>query len=94
MPWSSTQAFPHPLANIKSSNEDESLTNALSYFLVEMMTWQGLGDVINRFRRKVLRLEPVDSSSAPGMIARLQIPHTYCWCVEFENVKYGAHVHE
>lgn len=82
MPWSSTQAFPHPLANIKSSNEDEKLTNYLSYVLVEMMTWQGLGDVINRFRRKVLRLEPVDLSSAPGMITRLQIPHTYCWYVE------------
>lgn len=47
------------------------------------MTWQGLGDVVNKFRRKVLGLEPVDPSWAPGMIARLQIPHTYCWYVPF-----------
>ena len=79
MPWSSTQAFAHPLANIQSSNEDERMTNYLSYFLVEMMTWQGLGDVINRFRRKVLGLEPVDPTWAPGMISRMQIPFTYCW---------------
>lgn len=46
-----------------------------------MLTWQGLGDVVNKFRRKVLRLEPIDPSWAPGMIARLQIPHTYCWYV-------------
>ena len=79
MPWSSTQTFAHPLANIQSSNEDESMTNYLSYFLVEMLTWQGLGDIINRFRRKVLRLEPVDPMWAPGMIARMQLPFTYCW---------------
>lgn len=47
------------------------------------MTWQGLGDVVNKFRRKFLGLEPVDPIWAPGMIARLQIPHTYCWYVAF-----------
>ena len=50
------------------------------------MTWQGLGDIINLFRRKVLRLEPVDPSWAPGMIARMQIPHTYCWYVYLKIV--------
>ncbi|KAL9586204.1 MAG: hypothetical protein Q9212_001075 [Teloschistes hypoglaucus] len=58
MPWSPTQAFPHPLANIQSSNADQSITNFMSYALVEMMTWQGLGDIINRFREKSLGLEP------------------------------------
>lgn len=41
MPWSPTTAFPHPLANIKSSNAGGATTNFLSYALVEMMTWQG-----------------------------------------------------
>ncbi|KAI9805891.1 MAG: hypothetical protein M1825_000505 [Sarcosagium campestre] len=79
MPWSPTQAFPHPLANIQSSNADTSITNFMSYALVEMMTWQGLGDVINRFREKSLGLEPVSLMWAPGMASRLRIPFTYCW---------------
>ncbi|KAF2808344.1 UDP-Glycosyltransferase/glycogen phosphorylase [Mytilinidion resinicola] len=79
MPWSPTQAFPHPLANIQSSNADASLSNFMSYTLVDMMTWQGLGDLINRFRKESLGLEPVSLMWAPGMLARLKIPYTYCW---------------
>lgn len=36
-PYSPTQAFPHPLANIKRSNVDTNYTNFMSYPLVEMM---------------------------------------------------------
>ena len=79
MPWSPTQAFPHPLANVQSSNAEASITNFISYALVEMMTWQGLGDVINRFREDSLGLEPVSLMWAPGMASRLRIPYTYCW---------------
>ncbi|KAI9792626.1 MAG: hypothetical protein M1835_007759 [Candelina submexicana] len=57
MPWSPTQAFPHPLANIQSTNADANMSNFVSYALVEMMTWQGLGDIMNRFREKTLGLE-------------------------------------
>ncbi|KAH8681902.1 hypothetical protein BX600DRAFT_429805 [Xylariales sp. PMI_506] len=79
MPWSPTRAFPQPLANIQSSNTDPVTTNYVSYALVEMMTWQGLGDVINRFRTKILDLEPLSLLWAPGVITRLRIPYTYCW---------------
>lgn len=79
MPWSPTKSFPHPLANIESSNAEGALTNYVSYALVEMMTWQGLGDVINRFRTKVLDLEPLSLIWAPGLLSRLHIPTTYCW---------------
>ncbi|EJT74441.1 hypothetical protein GGTG_08281 [Gaeumannomyces tritici R3-111a-1] len=79
MPWTPTKAFPHPLANIQSTNTDEVMTNYVSYALVEMMTWQGLGDVINRFRASVLDLDPLSLIWAPGLLARLQIPTTYCW---------------
>ncbi|ROW14758.1 hypothetical protein VPNG_03815 [Cytospora leucostoma] len=79
MPWSPTRAFPHPLANIESTNTDIVMTNYVSYALVEMMTWQGLGDVINRFRTKVLDLEPLSLIWAPGILSRLHIPTTYCW---------------
>jgi UDP:flavonoid glycosyltransferase YjiC (YdhE family) len=40
-PYTPTQAFPHPLANIKKSNVDPGYSNFMSYPLVEMMTWQG-----------------------------------------------------
>jgi UDP:flavonoid glycosyltransferase YjiC (YdhE family) len=79
MPWSPTRAFPHPLANIQSTDTDDVMTNFVSYALVEMMTWQGLGDVINRFRTKVLDLEPLSLIWAPGLLSRLRIPTTYCW---------------
>ena len=79
MPYSPTQAFPHPLANIQSSNADPHLSNYMSYAMVDMMTWQGLGDIINRFRQKSLGLEPISLMWAPGMLQRLKVPHTYCW---------------
>jgi len=55
------------------------MTNFMTYALVDMMTWQGLGDIINRFREKSLGLEPVSIMWAPGMASRLRIPYTYCW---------------
>lgn len=79
MPWSPTAAFPHPLANIQHSNVEHGLSNFLSYALVDMMTWQGLGDLVNKFRQRTLGLEPVSTMWAPGMISRLKVPHTYCW---------------
>ena len=79
MPWSPTQSFPHPLTTIHSSNAEPNMTNLVSYALVEMMTWQGLGDVMNRFRKRTLGLEPVSLMWAPGMTSRLRIPFTYCW---------------
>ncbi|KIW19765.1 hypothetical protein PV08_00339 [Exophiala spinifera] len=79
MPWSPTQSFPHPLANIVSSNTDANMANFVTYALVDMLTWQGLGDVINRFRERSLGLEPISIMWAPGMLSRLRIPWTYCW---------------
>ncbi|TQW00255.1 glycosyltransferase family 28 N-terminal domain-containing protein [Cordyceps javanica] len=79
MPYSPTQAFPHPLANIQASNADPHLTNYISYAMIEMLSWQGLGDIINRFRAKCLGLDPISRMWAPGMLQRLKVPHTYCW---------------
>ncbi|KAF2862120.1 glycosyltransferase family 1 protein [Piedraia hortae CBS 480.64] len=79
MPYSPTQEFPHPLANIQSSNADPHLTNYISYGLVDMLTWQGLGDVVNTFRTRTLGLEPLSLMWAPGILQKLRIPHTYCW---------------
>lgn len=80
MPWSPTQAFPHPLANIQSTDGTEiGIVNLLSYPLVEALVWQGLGDVINRFRRKVLNLSPIHMAFGPRLLGALRVPHTYCW---------------
>uniref|UniRef100_A0A8H7K977 Glycosyltransferase family 28 N-terminal domain-containing protein n=1 Tax=Bionectria ochroleuca TaxID=29856 RepID=A0A8H7K977_BIOOC len=65
-PYSPTQAFPHPLVSIKRSNIDPGYTNFISYPLVEMMVWQGLGDLVNDFRVKTLALDPVSTLWAPG----------------------------
>jgi len=78
-PYTPTQAFPHPLANIKKINVDPGYANFISYPLVEMMTWQGLGDLVNTFRVKTLGLEPVSTLWAPGQLYRLKVPYTYLW---------------
>lgn len=42
MPWTSTRAFAHPLANLKySSDTSPRIANLMSYGVVEWMTWQG-----------------------------------------------------
>jgi hypothetical protein len=79
-PYSPTVQFPHPLANIKPGNVDANYTNFMSYPLVEMMTWQGLGDLINRFRAKTLQLDEVSTLWAPGQLYRLRVPYTYLVC--------------
>ena len=78
-PYTPTQSFPHPLANIKASNVDQKYTNFMSYPLVELMTWQGLGDLVNKFRTKTLGLEPMSTLWAPGQLSRLKVPFTYLW---------------
>jgi hypothetical protein len=62
--------------------------------MVEMLLWQGLGDVINRFRAKCLRLDPVGVIWAPGMLQRLRVPHTYCWSPALipKPKDWGSHV--
>lgn len=79
MPWSPTQVYSHPLANVSTSGIDKSTTNRLSYTLMEIITWQGIGDIVNSFRHHTLGLERIDSTWAPEMISRLRIPHTYLW---------------
>ncbi|KAH6628959.1 UDP-glucose,sterol transferase [Boeremia exigua] len=78
MPWTSTRAFPHPLANFKVGEIDPELINYASYGIVEWLTWQGLGDIINKFRRS-LDLEAVPTTEGPVLAEALHIPFTYCW---------------
>ncbi|TWU70539.1 hypothetical protein ED733_000755 [Metarhizium rileyi] len=78
-PYTPTQAFPHPLASIKKSNVDQGYTNFISYPLVDIMTWQGLGDLVNSFRVNTLALDPVSTLWAPCATYRMHVPFTYLW---------------
>ncbi|KPI44204.1 Sterol 3-beta-glucosyltransferase UGT80B1 [Cyphellophora attinorum] len=79
MPWSPTRFFSHPLANVQNTTTDPKLANYLSFSLVNALTWQGLGDIINGFRQQTLGLEPVPLTEAPFLLETLKIPYTYCW---------------
>jgi len=57
MPYSPTQAFPQPLANIQSTANSQ-LANYISYAMIGVLSWQGIGSIINRFREKCLALDP------------------------------------
>ena len=94
MPWSPTHAFPHPLANIKSSNAKGTMSNVLSYTIVDMMTWQGLGDITNKFRRETLDMGILSQAAATSMLHRLRIPYTYCWSPSLipKPQDWGSHI--
>ncbi|KAI6778752.1 uncharacterized protein J7T54_005855 [Emericellopsis cladophorae] len=81
MPWTSTEAFPHPLVNMelgKSSATKHMSANYLSYAVVEVLTWQGLGDIINEWRESI-DLEHIAFSEGPRLAETLNVPFTYCW---------------
>ncbi|ENH64141.1 Sterol 3-beta-glucosyltransferase [Fusarium oxysporum f. sp. cubense race 1] len=79
MPWTATRSFPHPLANIQSQNMDPRASNYLSYGVVDLMTWQGLGDVINAWRVSDLHLDPLAAAVGPDIVGLMKVPYTYCW---------------
>jgi hypothetical protein len=58
---------------------DKRTANYLSYLMVETITWQGLGDLINDFREHVLGLNTMNPAWGPGVLDRLKIPFTYCF---------------
>ncbi|KAJ7853535.1 hypothetical protein B0H14DRAFT_3085621 [Mycena olivaceomarginata] len=93
MPWSSTRAFSHPLANIKYRSTDPGIANYISYGVVEFLTWQGVGDVINKWRHS-LDLGPVPLTEGPALAETLKIPFTYCWSPALvpKPVDWPAHI--
>lgn len=55
------------------------MTNEMTYTLVDMMTWEGLGDIVNKFRKETLDLGRLSQAATTDMLHRLRIPYTYCW---------------
>jgi hypothetical protein len=83
MPWTPTKSFPHPLIQISSSPSVEpTLANYYSYSLVENLTWSGVGDLINDFRKSTLALPIITQMRGPYLLSSHPIPHTYTWSPE------------
>ncbi|KAJ7040782.1 hypothetical protein C8F04DRAFT_1082130 [Mycena alexandri] len=93
MPWTSTRAFPHPLANVRSSSTEPGFANYISYGVVEFLTWQGLGGIINKWRYS-LDLEPVPMSEGPGLLDTQKVPFTFCWSPALvpKPADWGSHI--
>ncbi|RGP67892.1 hypothetical protein FLONG3_8360, partial [Fusarium longipes] len=79
MPWSPTKSFPHPLAAMSYGDADAKVANYLSFMMMELLTWQGLGDLINKFRTQTLHLDPVSPLWGFQLLSRLRIPYSYLW---------------
>lgn len=60
MPWSPTQQFAHSLAITHPEHCKETVVNYISYAIVDMMVWEGLGDIVNTFRKRSLALDTLD----------------------------------
>jgi sterol 3beta-glucosyltransferase len=78
MPWSPTSAFPHPFAHLDSS-EDHPLQNFLSYGLVDLLVWTGIGDLVNAFRQDSLKLPPISLLDGASVLEDHEVPFTYLW---------------
>ena len=76
MPWSTSSSFPHPLTTL-SWDPKRKWINRLSFYGVDLLTWIGLGDILNEFRVNVLDLPKVLPFLGPFLLS--QIPHIYIW---------------
>ncbi|KAM0324920.1 hypothetical protein ACHAQA_007886 [Verticillium albo-atrum] len=79
MPWSPTEAFHHPLAAMNYGDADAKSANYLSFMVMELLTWQGLGDIINKFRMQTLHLDPISPMWGCNLLPRHRVPFTYLW---------------
>ncbi|CRK36045.1 hypothetical protein BN1708_006903 [Verticillium longisporum] len=79
MPWSPTEAFHHPLAAMNYGDSDAKSANYLSFMVMELLTWQGLGDIINKFRMQTLHLDPISPMWGCNLLPRHRVPFTYLW---------------
>ncbi|CAH0031058.1 unnamed protein product [Clonostachys rhizophaga] len=94
MPWTSTKEFAHPLANITAADLDSRKANYASYAAIELLTWQGLGDLVNDWRVSSLGLEPVPGMEGHRLAEALEIPFTYCWSPSLvpKPSDWGSHI--
>ncbi|CEJ79832.1 hypothetical protein VHEMI00049 [[Torrubiella] hemipterigena] len=94
MPWSPTEAFSHPLAAMSYGKADRKMANYLSFVMMELLTWQGLGDLISKFRRQKLGLDPISPMWGFHLLPRLRVPFTYLWSKSLipKPADWGKHI--
>jgi sterol 3beta-glucosyltransferase len=78
MPWTPTCAFPHPFAGIDPARH-RPVQNYLSYGIVDLLVWSGIGDLVNAFRRDVLGLAAIGLDDGAGLLEDHAVPFTYLW---------------
>jgi sterol 3beta-glucosyltransferase len=78
MPWSATCAYPHPFARI-DRGQHHPVQNFLSYGVVDLLIWAGLGDLVNAFRQGVLKLPPIALVDGAALLEDNEVPFTYLW---------------
>ena len=78
MPWSATCAFPHPFARIDPSTH-HPVENFLSYGIVDLLVWAGIGDLVDTFRTGTLKLPPIALTDGAALLEDHEVPFTYLW---------------
>ncbi len=79
MPWTPTAAFPQALASIPQGR-NRPRENWLSYSVIDLLTWAGVGDLINDFRRETLGLPALHvAARGAGVINDRAVPFCYLW---------------
>jgi len=78
MPWGATTAFPHPFARIDPGTH-RPVENFLSYGIVDLLVWAGIGDLVDAFRTKTLNLPPITLADGAALLDDHEVPFTYLW---------------
>ncbi|KAI9324470.1 hypothetical protein DFJ73DRAFT_802443 [Zopfochytrium polystomum] len=89
MPWSPTTAFSNPLTNIPLHGHTFAPTSWWTF-----LTWEGLGDIVNNFRKSTLGLAKLSPKGGPTIMKVLEVPHTYIWSEALipKPADWGAHI--
>eukprot|EP00743_Colponemidia_sp_Colp-15_P006113 GILK01006571.1.p1 GENE.GILK01006571.1~~GILK01006571.1.p1 ORF type:complete len:965 (-),score=132.21 GILK01006571.1:54-2915(-) len=93
MPWSPTRQMPHPL--VAYGGENQHLQNYVSYYMIDELMWIAMSDLINEFRERVLRLEPINlGSGGASLLHDLKVPHAYAYSADFlpKPLDWGRHI--
>lgn len=93
MPWSPTCAYPHPFANLAPGG-NHPVQNFLSYGVVDLLVWSGIGDLVNTFRQDLLQLPPVSLADGASLLEDNEVPFTYLWPASLvpKPADWGPHV--
>jgi sterol 3beta-glucosyltransferase len=78
MPWSPTSAYPHPFWHIAPGGK-HPVQNFLSYGLMDLLIWSGIGALVNTFRQNTLNLSPLTLVDGASLLEDNEVPFTYLW---------------